>query len=181
MQGWAGGKWHTKDFERALAAAGYSITGPLHADILVAHSTACYDLPLKTPIIYYFLIDPPYWPGKSIFQRVFAKKMSDSRFVRQKLGWKHLVIKTVWEVIYVLAKPGYTKLALKNNKELTFMSSLADKKVTLIRNEQDNFCSPDIQVALASYPSVNYVTVPGLHDDYYYNPQPYIDLLPKEL
>lgn len=181
MPGWAGGKWDTKDFERALTAAGYTVTGPLHGDVVVAHSAACYDLKIRSPATYYFLLDPPYWPGKSIFKQVYEHARNATKFAKANRGWKFLVIKSFWHVIYVFAKPSYTINGFKHHDNLEFLRELSEKKVVVIRNEQDEFCSPDIQVALASYPNISYVTLPGIHDDYYYNPQPYIDLLPKEL
>jgi hypothetical protein len=181
QEGWAGGPWMTKEFKQALKSAGFNVSDPQHSEVMFAHSTACYDLPLKSPISFYFLIDPPYWPGKSIFSRLLANKRADSNAVKHSRGRKYRLMKTVWGSIYILQKPRYTFLALQNNRRLDFLSSLKGKQVVIIRNEQDKSCSPDIQVALASYPFVRYAVVPGGHDDYMTNPQPYIDLLYKAI
>ncbi|MBX4201345.1 hypothetical protein KW803_00405 [Candidatus Saccharibacteria bacterium] len=181
MQGWAGGKWNTREFEAALAAAGYNVTPTLHADVIIAHSTACYDLPAKTSATYFVLIDPPYWPGKSIVKRMLDKKKFDTKLAKQALGWKAVAQKTFWEIVYIFAKPKYTQIALQHNSQLTFLEKLKEKNVGIIHNENDYLCSPDIQVPIASYPNVKFIRLPGGHDDYYTNPQPYIDLLPKSL
>jgi hypothetical protein len=181
MQGWAGGKWHTKEFERALAAAGYTVTDHLHADVVIAHSAACYMLNLKSPAIYYFLVDPVYWPGKSIYKRMWEHTKNTIKLTKARYGWKATIIKSFWSIIYIFAKPNYTIDGFKNHDNLVFLQALGEKKVVVIRNDQDEFCSPDIQVALAGYKNISYLALPGIHDDYYYNPQPYIDLLPKEL
>jgi hypothetical protein len=176
-EGWAGGKWFTQPLRQALAASGYEVTDVLHAEVIIAHSTACYALSNKTPANLYILIDPPYWPRKSIFSRMLAKKHADNKTVRGQQGLKYWLNKNLHELGYICAKPAYTKLALKNHDSLEFLHSLRTKSVYLIRNDQDNFCSPDIQTALAAYPNITYVALPGEHDDYYTNPQPYVDLV----
>jgi len=180
-QGWAGGAWHTSQFENAVSAAGFAITDIAHADVIIAHSIACYDLEQKTPATYYILIDPPYWPGKSIIGRFIEKQKLDNHTLVKKYGWKYLLLKIFWGTIYVVSRPRYTEMAFKNAGQLDFLGKLKDKKVLIIRNQQDYICSPEIHIPLATYPHVFYRTIPGEHDDYYTNPQPYIDLIPKNI
>lgn len=179
--GWAGGSWHIRQFEQAVKAAGFNVSGVDHADVIIAHSIACYDLKQKTPAQYYMLIDPPYWPGKSIYGRFLEKQRMDTHTIVKKYGWKYAVQKLFWGLVYVLARPNYTSLSLKHGGKLDFLNELKDKGVLVIRNQQDYICSPSIHVALAGYPHVYYRNLPGEHDDYYTNPQPYIDLIPKSL
>jgi len=180
-QGWAGGKWHTRQFEQALKAAGYSITDELNADVVVAHSIACYDLKIKSPATYFILIDPPYWPGKSILSRFIEKQKQDNRNLKNRFGQKYLLQKIAWGIFYIFARPQYTLIALRGSGQLGFLDELAGKNVLIIRNRQDQLCSADIKVALEAYPDFYYYELPGQHDDYYTNPQPYIDLLPITL
>jgi hypothetical protein len=180
-QGWAGGPWHTKQFEQAVRTAGFTVTDVAHADVVIAHSMACYDLKTKTPAQYYILIDPPYAPGQSVIGRFIQKQRQDNRTLKTSQGWKYILGKNIWGAFYVLAKPKYTSLTLKSAGQLDFLGDLKTKNVLVIRNEQDFICSPAIHVALASYPHVFFKTLPGEHDDYYTNPQPYIDLIPKTI
>ena len=181
MEGWAGGPRLSKQFRDALLAAGYSITPASHADVIVAHSMACYFVPQKTPAKLLILIDPPYWPGQSLLTRMLAKKKADSQMVRQAGGWQAWLTKTMWEIAYIFAKPSYTTTALKHNGSLAFLAGHKHKPTYVVRNQNDYFCSPEIQVAMNGYPNVTYVGLPGEHDDYYVNPQPYIALLPKNI
>lgn len=181
LEGWAGGPRLSRQFRDALTAAGFTITGPEHADFIIAHSTACYFVPLKTPAKLLIFIDPPYWPGQSIISRMLAKKKADSLIVQKAGGWQAWLIKTFWETVYVIAKPSYTTTALKHNGSLAFLDNHRHKPTYVVRNDADYFCSPDIQVAMNGYPNVTYVRLPGEHDDYYVNPQPYIALLPKAI
>jgi len=63
---------------------------------------------------------------------------------------------------------------------LSFLDRL-NKKVILIRNSNDKFCSPKIKQAVSKMPDVRFYELPGEHDDYYTNPRPYIALIPKDL
>jgi hypothetical protein len=180
-QGWAGGKWHTRQFEDALKAAGYKITDELNADVVIAHSVACYDLKIKSPATYFILIDPPYWPKKHILLRFFEKQRQDILTLNRIYGQKYVIKKVLWGMLYAVAKLQYTILALKMADNLSFLDELKDKNVLIIRNQQDKICSADIKVALTAYPDFYYWELPGEHDDYYTNPKPYIDLLPKTL
>ena len=179
IEGWGAGKWHSKDFSSALGAAGYSITDPVHADIIIAHSTACYSLPTKTPANMFMLIDPPYWPGKSIFQRRFAGPSAEESSPASPKGLKYKLTKLAYGAFYAAQKPNYASLVFKQDNRLDFLQNIKDKSVILVRNQQDNQCSPDIEVAISSYSNIKYVVLPGEHDDFYSNPQPYINLLPK--
>lgn len=180
-QGWAGGKWHTRQFEAALKSAGYDISDDLHADVVIAHSVACYDLKIKSPATYYILIDPPYHPGKNIALRFLNKQIQDAKTLSKRYGKQYVAKKILWGLIYLVAKPQYTVLAIKNADKLVFLDQLKEKNVLVIRNKQDQICSADIKVAMAAYPDFYYWELPGEHDDFYTNPKPYIDLLPTEL
>ncbi len=181
MEGWAGGPRLSKQFLDAVRAAGYNLTDTAHADVIIAHSGACYFVPVKTPAKLLIFIDPPYWPGKSIAGRVFTKKQADSHSIRQAGGWQAWLAKSWWEFYYVIAKPSYTTTALKHNGSLAFLDNHRHRPTYVVRNDGDYLCSPDIQVAMNGYPNVTYVRLPGGHDDYYINPQPYIALLPKTI
>lgn len=179
--GWAGGKWHTRQFEAALKSAGYEISDYLHADVIVAHSVACYDLKVKSPATYYILIDPPYWPGKNIVLRFLDKQVQDIKTMSTRYGKKYVAKKILWGLVYLIVRPQYTALAIKKADTLDFLDQLKEKNVLVIRNKQDPISSADLKIAIAAYPDFYYWELPGEHDDYYTNPKPYIDLLPTEL
>jgi len=180
-QGWAGGKWHTQQFEAALRSAGYDISDDLHADVVIAHSVACYDLKVKSPATYFILIDPPYNPGKNILLRFLEKQLQDIKLLTPKYGKKYVAKKILWGIVYAFIRPQYLTLAIRNTDKLDFLDQLKEKNVLVIRNKQDQICSADIKVAMAAYPDFYYWEMPGEHDDYYTNPKPYIDLLPTSL
>lgn len=182
LHGWAGGKWHVKRFVRALKENDLATTkNSKNADIIIAHSTGCYRIKENAEAKCVLLLGPPYWPSKSILHRLLRKKAHDTHLRIKNEGILFTINKLIFEIIYVLIKPSYTFIALKHHRYLHFLDLLENKKVILIRNEEDYFCSPEIKDALKKYPSVRYVELPGGHDDFMTNPTPYIDLLLEDL
>lgn len=182
LEGWAGGNWHTKKFRAALTDKGFELTNKVAtADIIVAHSTGCYRVPNQNKAYLLLMMGPPHWPNKSIIRRLVAKKKHDNQLVSANEGRIYVLKKSFWEWFYIFAKPSYTFIALGNHKSLDFLDKLSDKKIVLVRNDEDVYCSPDLGQLVSKYPNIKYLELPGGHDDYYTNPRPYIDLLVKEL
>jgi len=182
MEGFAGGPRISRTFRRALEAAGFKITNPKHAEIIVAHSAACYDLPKQSKAKIYMLIGPPHWPGLSIIKRTRNKVQKDKEAILSTYGRKHWRKKKRLQRFYIIVKPKYLWLVLNSNsKNLDFLEELQGKNVILVRNHDDDYCTPDIKDFTHDFKHVKYVSLPGGHDDCYTNPKPYIDLLLKEL
>lgn len=180
--GWAGGHWHVKRFVKALIEEDFRIIkNSKRANVIIAHSTGCYRLSEDSKANVILLLGPPYWPSQSILRRLLKKKGHDTRQRINDQGILFTINKFLFEIIYVIIKPSYTLIALKNHRYLHFLDLLENKKVILVRNEEDYFCSPEIEEAIKEYKNVRYVSLPGGHDDFMTNPQPYIDLIRKEL
>ncbi|MBI2589393.1 hypothetical protein HYW35_04310 [Candidatus Saccharibacteria bacterium] len=182
LHGWAGGKWHSKHFALALKSAGFAITDkPEIADIIIAHSAGCYNLPGNLEAKLVLLIGPPYWPNKSILRRMSKIKQHDIKHTTALRGLFYTLSKIIWQVIYIVLKPSYSWLAIRQHRHLHFLDRLKNKKILLVRNKDDYYCSREIEKVLQKYPNVHYQELPGPHDDYYTNPKPYIDLIFQEL
>ncbi len=182
IEGFAGGPKHTKLFRKALLEEGFEIIKkPKEADVIIAHSTGCYDLPLLSKAKVFVLIGPPYWPGESLLIRGRRKHKFDKEFILKNYGKRHWRIKKLWAYYYIIAKPHYMWLVLRNKSKLEFLERVESKKLILIRNRQDKYCSPEISKSIETNANVEFYEMPGGHDDYYTNPKPYIDLLLKEL
>ena len=180
--GWAGGKWHVRRFLKALKQNGFEERKRIaNADVIVAHSTGCYRLKENNNAKLILLIGPPYWPTKSILHRLLKKKGHDTRHRLRNEGLLFTINKLLFEIIYVIIKPSYTFIALKHHRYLHFLELIKNKRVILIRNEEDFLCSPEIEQAVKNYENVCYVELPGGHDDFMTNPGPYVDLILKEL
>lgn len=180
LEGWAGGPRLSRNFTTYAHGRGLILSKkPTQADYIVAHSTGCYMLPRQLKAKRIMLIDPPYWPGESIVGRWINMNKGELRVLLQQHGYWRFFRNKFWEIYYIFAKPSYSWSVFRNQSHLDFIDKLAGKKVVLVRNQADEFCSPDIKQALAGHKNFTYVEVPGYHGDYYLNPEPYIDLLLK--
>lgn len=178
LHGWAGGWWHVREFTKALKRAGFRVVkNPSQANVVIAHSTGCYRLNEGSKASLFILLGPPYWPSKSILRRLLLKKGHDTSLHLKDRGVIFAINKSIWEIIYIIIKPSYTFIALKHHRYLHFLDLLEGKRVILIRNEKDYFCSPQIKDAVQKFKNVQYVSLPGGHDDFMINPRPYIDLV----
>lgn len=176
-EGWAGGPKLSRLFTDELAKNGFRIVkDKRQADVIFAHSTACYKLPVATKAQLILLLDPPYWPGRSIIGRWIDLLKNGTKPPNQ--SFKQLLTKKLWETYYILVKPSYTWSVLRNQSKLEFLEKLKSENVLLVRNQRDQFCSSSIKDLISG---IKYVELPGDHEDYYSNPKPYIDLIQKEL
>jgi hypothetical protein len=121
LPGWAAGKWHTRQFESALSAAGYTISDVLHSEVIIAHSTACKLLSEKNPATLLILIDPPYWPGKSVSKRYSDRnKIADQN--KTKGGLTGKLKSMLHSAVYIFSMPDYTMTGLSEpTAELKFL------------------------------------------------------------
>ena len=106
---------------------------------------------------------------------------NENKILREQFGIKRFTKDKLLEVYYVIAKPRYTYSVLRNQSHLDFLDQLKVVPTLLIRNTHDEFCSPQIKQAVKSHKNIRYIEIPGYHSDYYTNPDPYIDLLLKQL
>ena len=87
------------------------------------------------------------------------------------------------EVYYFFVRHIYMWIGIFNNNKLgkiEDLSNVKNRKTIVIRNLDDPFTSPSIKDILKDK-SVEYLEMPGIHDDYTVHPKPYIDLLLKEI
>ena len=182
IHGWAGGPKLGKHFYDSLKDAGLkAISKASDADFIIAHSTGCYFLPKTSKAKLIVCLDPPYWPGEPIVERWMRMNKNETKYLIKRFKFLRFFRNKLWEIFYIFAKPSYSWSVLKNQSHLDFLEQQSDKQMILVRNLDDEFCSPQIKKVVGAYKNVRYVEIPGYHSDYYTNPKPYIDLLLKEL
>jgi len=143
LHGWAGGPKRGKQFTRNLEAAGFRVVKKAErADFVIAHSTGCYFLPKNIKAELVVCINPPYWPGEPIVERWIRMDKNEAKFLIKRFGPGTFLRNKFWEIYYVFAKPRYTWSVLKNQSHLEFLDQLSDKQMILVRNKEDEFCSP---------------------------------------
>jgi hypothetical protein len=129
------------------------------------------------------LIGPTYWPGRPLIKRIAAHTRSTKRYHVENFGWWYYIWKKLLEIYYFFRRHIYMWLGIINNNRLGRLKKLvgqAGRKTIIVRNRDDPFTSPELKYKLKGT-HVKFIELPGVHDDYCTNPQPYIDLLLKEL
>jgi hypothetical protein len=160
-------------FLRLLAINRYHIiSDPRRADVLIAHSGGCFLVPVDTAARQIIMVGLTHWPGKSIVRALLEKNWNDFRYHRseRKAGaWLH---KFSWNLVYFWNMPRNFHM-LRARKRGDFWRA---KHITLVRNREDSFCTPDI----ASLPFVHkpeYIELPDQHDDIWLHPDRYVDII----
>lgn len=185
IEGFAGGPMHTRQFRKALSEAGFKvIKDRRQADIIIAHSAGIYSFPPDVKASLLVLIGPTYWPGRRLIKRVIRHVRVTKRYHVEKFGRSFYIRKKLLELYYFFRRHQYMWYGIFNNNNLDRLEKLAShpgRKTIIIRNQGDPFSSPAIENDLKAE-GVKFVSLPGrVHDDYAADPEPYIDLLLKEV
>ncbi len=171
----------TKVFRRALKKAGFEITKKCRtADIIVAHSAGIYAIPSGSKASLLVLINPTYWPGRRLITRVGNFAIIGPRFYVKNFGWRFYIKKRLLEAYYFITRSKYMWLGTFHNNRLGHIEELAeakDRRIIIIRNHNDSFTTPQITGAVSHLSNVIVKTLPGIHDDFYVNPEPYIKII----
>jgi len=163
---------------REIRNAGFSITKDRdEADIIMAHSAGCFWLHDVRPEQKLLLIDPPYWPGKTVRERVKVKADANIHFRRYGYGRRRWLAKNLWGVYYAVRDFNRTVRVAKHAGQYDLETIIGDRQATLVRNEHDAWLTPDLGELKRTHPQLRVVTLPGEHDDWFFNPKPYAELL----
>ncbi len=150
------------------------------ADIIIAHSAGCFELPEPPTNQKLLLINPSYWPGLTAWQR-------GRRRIRTNMHLENTAILsyTGWDVIHgagsiyfeTLNEPaGFSSMSMS----LILSAAIRNHKAILVRNDDDDWLTPDLDELATANPQLIIRRMPGDHDDILHNPAPYVALL-KEL
>lgn len=157
-----------------LEKAGFNVTkNPATASILIGHSGGCLLIPPKNHAQFIVQIGVPYWPGRSWFLGTIKKVQREAVTYRQerRLGeWAH---KWFYYMIYAFNVSAGVRMA--RNLPVTKPWNNAQQQV-IIRNQFDEYCSPDITQVPFNGPRT-FISLPGGHDDCWMHPGPYVRLL----
>jgi hypothetical protein len=170
---WAEGPWHGMQLVEAMKRAGFTEAPIDEATVLIAHSAGSYLVrPLENNKIV-LVIDPPYWPGRSLALRIFRKVWQDLKLRRGTPLYS--LKKMFWTDWAILTKPKMTVKAYRATHTKNELEAIPNGAL-VIRNDDDVFCTPEIAKVIKN----KLITLPGLHDDCWHNPKPYVKLLESE-
>jgi len=173
-----GGEGSGRRLRKALQQAGYVVTKKVaEADIIMAHSAGCFWLPDASSGQKIMLIDPPYWPERSIADRRrtrIRRNFQFSTYAYPPLQW---VTHNLWGVYYGVRDHKRTKRIIRHAPTYNLEQVVKNRPVLLVRNEHDDWLTPDLDAIQRTNPKLRVVHVPGDHDDIIYHPKRYVELL----
>jgi hypothetical protein len=179
VSGWSEGPWHFEQFIKALPDNIEPTDKPEAADIIVAHSSGCYSLPAAAKTARVVLIDPPYWPGKSIPSRVLKHSFIDAPKQIKRYGLHFWLALRAWNLVYACKNPSrHIKVwrAIKTSINIAAES----KEGLLIHNTEDAYCSPKI-ADLSGLAGLKFIEMEGFHEDCWAYPERIIKQIEQSL
>lgn len=183
IEGFSGGPINTRRFREELSEAGFKvIKNRQEADIIVAHSAGIYAVPINARAGLLMLIGPTYWPGRALLARLLKHSSDSRKYYVTKFGRRYYARKKLLELYYFFTRNRYLWLGIIHNNRLSRLEKLISKperKIIIIRNQDDAYSGKQIAQKIHAK-NVKFIEMPGIHDDYYENPKPYVQLLMKE-
>jgi hypothetical protein len=180
--GIASGERQGKRFRRALKQAGYKvIKDAAKADIIVAHSAGCFWLPEAPTHQKLMLIDPPYWPGKTVGERGKQRLKTNLHPRKQNYHIPYWLARNLWGLFYVIRDIKRTRAIVRLAGIYDLATVVQNHRALLIHNDDDDWLTANLEELDQTNPNLIVRHLPGDHDNCWYNPQPYIDLLQSEL
>lgn len=172
IPGFTEGDWHTKKLRQRLHQQGFVVINqPLQADIVITHSAGWYEAPAPQFGQLHVHIGPPHWPGRSLTRRMLAKVLIDLRYYHRQGAHGHWVQKTLWSGYYLVRYPRrWTKLYSRYRPEGVVP---APPNTVFIWNHDDTFTHHTQLEPLGG----QLHSLPGIHDDIWLNPEPYVTII----
>ena len=178
ITGFAEGSWHTKRFYKTADTYGFKAAKNIEAaDIIISHSAGCFYLPPANKRQLTILINPPYWPGKSMFIGGLQKFKSDVAANIKRGTYAYWLQKSFWDTLYLLGSMSKAIQIVKNSSRHDFYKALRQRSILIIRNDEDTFLNPDAAISLKKHMKFKYSELPGQHDDCWLDATPYIKVI----
>lgn len=178
VYGFIEGRWHSKRFRRALRKRGYDVGRSLkNADVIIAHSGGCYDVPPLRDDQLLVLINPPYWPERSVRERTW--NMAKQMIITLKPG-RHALYsarKTVRNLIYSVTRRRHNKRIAERTRTFRLVDEVRHSRTILVRNNNDPWLTPNLTELQKANPHLHIERLAGDHDDCWIKPNLYIDLI----
>ncbi len=176
--GIAAGQRQGVRLRKCLRQAGYEvIRDPAKADIILAHSAGCFELPLAPTTQKLLLINPSYWPGRTPWQRGRKRIRSNLRYRKYNYPLAYWLQRNAWGWFYLLRDLKRSRWIFKHVYEYDLEQAIRNHRAILVRNDDDDWLTDDLDYLDEANPGLTIVRIPGDHDDLLFNPAPYVALL----
>jgi hypothetical protein len=129
----------------------------------------------------FVLVNPPYWPGKTIGERAQARGRSNFQFWRHNIPFRQWFVRNLWGIYYSIREPLRTRYIMRHMANYDLEQTIRNHKVVLVRNGHDDWLTPQLDHLQKANPDLQIIHIPGDHDDSIYNPGRYVNLLQSVL
>jgi hypothetical protein len=178
IYGFAEGAWHGKLFRNELIKHGLVSTNEVSgADIIVAHSGGCFYLPDAKKGQLIVLINPPYWPGRSLFVSAWQTLWWNLEAYTKVKSASFWVKKTIWNVIYMFGSLRKTFWIARNARYRDFYLAIKKHETLIIRSSMDTWLTPQAPELISPHAKFEYREVRGHHDDCWLYPHRYVEVI----
>jgi hypothetical protein len=143
--------------KRAIKRAGFSITKSLGQKII--------------------LVDPPYWPGRTTRDRAKSLSKTTIRFREYGYLFRYWLISILWNIYYSIRDLKRVLRIFNHAQYYDLPSIIQGRNVILVRNEYDDWLTPDLDELQRDNPSLRIVQMAGDHNDIIHNPIGYVSLI----
>jgi hypothetical protein len=178
VYGFGEGPWHGRQIWPTLKSAGYIPALKANdADIIIAHSAGCFYLPDSQKPQQLVLIDPPYWPDKSVALSFLQKTYLDLQASITQHRIRYWLRKTLWNLYYILQDIPKVISIIRQSRLNNLKRLLRHNYVTIVRHQYDAFCTPEIDRHFDRDQNVRFISVTGQHDDCWHDPDVLIPVI----
>ncbi len=173
MYGFSEGPWFGRKLRKQLDSRGYTTTRDVRgADIIIAHSAACYLVPQNARAKLVLHLGYTYWPGRTLFDSL---KMT-LRYDYHSYPFATWLTNSVVHGAYTLNLAQTIRMIPGWRDPLRALDKLAPARHIFVRNQHDTYCEPTALVQ-ATNTAHTYVSMPGGHNHLWDNPEAYVNLL----
>jgi len=178
IYGFTEGQWHGKRLRRLLKRQGYHLTAnPAQADIVIAHSGGCFDVPQLQDHTLLLLIDPPYWPERELYTRAHHMTLQLLRAVRPGNQPLHHLNKTLHNCWYLIRHARTNRRMVYRSKTYDLEREITHGRTILVRNANDPWLTPHLDSLRKLNAHLDIKRLPGDHDDCWLHPEVYLNLV----
>lgn len=165
--------------EKALRKAGYTIVrNAADADIIMTHSAGCFWLPAVSNGKKLILIDPPYWPGKTVRDRSRSQRRANFHYQQYGYPFFPWFRRNLWGVYYAVRDLPRTIQIIRRVFKFNLEDIVRDHdQLLLVHNQYDTWFTPDFAQLKKFNGKLKTMELPGSHEDITHHPERYAELL----
>lgn len=178
VYGFSEGTWHGKKFRQQLTKHGYSTTEHIdQADYVIGHSAGCYDIPPLRDEQVLMLLDPTYWPGRTLASRAWNEIMQLVLAIRPGNQPFYHLYKTGHNIANVIRHPLRNRRLVLRARTFNLEDEVTHRQTIVVRNHGDPWMTANLDKLQLINPHLVIKQLPGEHDDCWLHPDPYINFL----